>query len=355
MVVKYETIADRLLKDVLTGRLKPGKRVPSEKELAGDYEVSIQTVNKAISVLVSSGVLVRRGVQGAFVSEFIDLARLRKGRQLQIGIVYDARVQTITDSDRVLGRLTFHLQHLLGRDSYAWTLLSRADGDDLENAVDNLDGLVTIGDVEPAVLDAVARRRLPAVAFNRDFRDRGLGAVLIGTEAIEGLVGHLFESGHRRFLFVANDSPRQVYAIRKAAFDRAVERRGVSPRALVIPEGRMKAEQPDAASLAVIRDCDAAFLPNDQMAIVFLHMLERCGLRVPEDLSVCGHDDTVAARHCSVPLTTVAYDLQEAAAVIVKTLGDVVYGRAECPLAVIPSRVVPRASSAVSRSAGGQP
>ena len=326
--MKFEAIADRIRKDVLTGRLEPGRRVPSEKDLAEGLAVSVQTVNKAIAVLVSSGVLVRKGAQGAFVADPVDLQRLRATCQLAIGLIYDASVKTIADSDRVLGRLTFHLQKLLSGESYAWTLVSRSDGDDFHDTIDSLDGVVTIGDVEPALIEEVAARRLPAVTFNRDFRARGLSSVLISTAAIGDLVDHLHACGHRRFLYVTNDAPRQVYAIRGAAFAHAVGRHGLTAARVVVPEETFKADRIEAGVEAALRAADAVFLPNDQMAIVLLQLLDRAGIRVPEDLSVCGHDDTLAGRHCPVPLTTVSYDLEAAAQAIVRTLGGVLFTKA---------------------------
>jgi DNA-binding transcriptional regulator YhcF (GntR family) len=350
--VKFEVVADGICKRVLTGRFEPGKRIPSEKDLAGDFGVSVQTVNKAISVLVSQGILVRRGPQGAYVAEGLDLERLRGTRAFSVGIVYDASVHTIADSDRVLGRLTFNLQQLLGRASFAWTLISRTEGPPFAQVADSLDAVVTVGDVEPAVVAEIAARRLACVTFNRDFRQPGLVPVLIGTRAIADLVDHLAAGGYRRLLFVANDAPRQVYAIRKAAFAQAAVKRGLGVSELILEDAHMKGERLSGRPLRAVRDSDAAFLPNDQLAILFLRLLERTGLRVPGDLAVAGHDDTLAGRHCSVPLTTIAYDLAEAAAAVVRTLDDALHRRPQAAPAVIDSRLVPRASTA-ARAAGG--
>ena len=349
-MAKFQAIADSILKDVLAGRLEPGGRVPSEKDLAGGFSVSAQTVNKAISVLVSRGVLIRKGVQGAFVAGQADIERLRAARQISVGIVYDASVSTIADSDRVLGRLTFHLQQLLSRQSYSWSLISRIDGGDFHDFVDALDAVITIGDVEPDLVEEVATRRLPAVTFNRDFRAQGPGAVLISTSAIASLVDHLHASGHTRFLYVTNDAPRQVYTIRGATFVEAARSHGLSAGTLVIPERIMKEGHLHGEAEAAVRAADAAFLPNDQLAIAFLRLLERSGLRVPGDLSVAGHDDTVAGEHSSVPLTTIAYDLAEAAEAIVRTLGDVLRPDRRSPVALVESQLVLRASTAVSRA-----
>ncbi len=52
---------------------------------------------------------------------------------------------------------------------------------------------------------------------------------------------------------------------------------------------------------------------NDLSAASFVNHVLRAGLRVPDDVSVVGHDDLPAAEHCIVPLTTVSHPIDEIA------------------------------------------
>ena len=54
--------------DILSGRRAPGDRLPTEKELMEQYDCSRMTVNKALSALVSAGLIDRRKKAGTFVS-----------------------------------------------------------------------------------------------------------------------------------------------------------------------------------------------------------------------------------------------------------------------------------------------
>src|SRR5690242_13202652 len=66
-ITKAEQAANHLRRQVLTGVLAPGQRLPSERALCKEYALSRVTVNKITSALVQDGLLERRGPQGTFV------------------------------------------------------------------------------------------------------------------------------------------------------------------------------------------------------------------------------------------------------------------------------------------------
>lgn len=59
---------------------------------------------------------------------------------------------------------------------------------------------------------------------------------------------------------------------------------------------------------------------NDNAAWVFVNEMVRAGVRVPEDVSVVGHDDMPAARYCIVPLSTARYPVPEIIDAVVELL-----------------------------------
>jgi DNA-binding GntR family transcriptional regulator len=63
----YVQIKDRLLRDILTGLLQPGQKIPTEFELSAAYGVSRITVRNAVLELVKSGHIVRRQGKGTYV------------------------------------------------------------------------------------------------------------------------------------------------------------------------------------------------------------------------------------------------------------------------------------------------
>jgi DNA-binding LacI/PurR family transcriptional regulator len=67
---------------------------------------------------------------------------------------------------------------------------------------------------------------------------------------------------------------------------------------------------------------DGLFVASDLMALGALAVLAERGLRVPQDVSVVGFDDSVAAAEARPPLTTVQQPLEEMARALTLTLLD---------------------------------
>lgn len=67
-IPRYVAIRRALATRIMSGDWRPGHRVPSEHELMEQYGCSRMTVNKALSTLASSGLIVRRRRLGTFVA-----------------------------------------------------------------------------------------------------------------------------------------------------------------------------------------------------------------------------------------------------------------------------------------------
>jgi GntR family transcriptional regulator len=65
----YVQIEEELAERIRTGMLRPGDRIPSERELAEQIQVSRMTVRQALGRLADRGLLVRERGRGTFVSE----------------------------------------------------------------------------------------------------------------------------------------------------------------------------------------------------------------------------------------------------------------------------------------------
>ena len=65
---RYEQVADRLAADIRAGRLAPGERLPSERDLARRLEVGRASVREAIAALQVAGMIETRPGSGSFVA-----------------------------------------------------------------------------------------------------------------------------------------------------------------------------------------------------------------------------------------------------------------------------------------------
>ena len=64
---KYQQIADQLRAQIRGGALAPGQRLPSEPDLAAQFDASRNTVRLAIALLTNQGLVVSRQGLGTFV------------------------------------------------------------------------------------------------------------------------------------------------------------------------------------------------------------------------------------------------------------------------------------------------
>ncbi len=65
----YAQIQGIIEREITSGKLQPGNRIPSEQEIAKKYEVSRVTARKALDNLVAKNLLFRQAGKGTFVAE----------------------------------------------------------------------------------------------------------------------------------------------------------------------------------------------------------------------------------------------------------------------------------------------
>lgn len=162
---------------------------------------------------------------------------------------------------------------------------------------------------------------LQAVTLGRPEGESPFSSVSVDDGAgIRRAVEHLASLGHRRIAHVAGPDAMLHARRRTAAFTAAAAEGGVTAR---VVRTDFSAAQGAAATrdLLALSDRPTAIVySNDQMAVAGIGVAERQGLRVPDDLSVSGFDDTELGRHLRPALTSVATDARAWGAVAARTL-----------------------------------
>jgi len=64
----YKQLQETLKKQIQTGERKPRQKIPSEINLAKEFDVSVITVRKAVALLAEEGLLEKRQGKGTFVA-----------------------------------------------------------------------------------------------------------------------------------------------------------------------------------------------------------------------------------------------------------------------------------------------
>ncbi|WP_189349655.1 LacI family DNA-binding transcriptional regulator [Zhihengliuella salsuginis] len=155
-----------------------------------------------------------------------------------------------------------------------------------------------VGSRVPLVSVAIRKgNELPSVAIDDELA------------AYEGTMS-LLRSGHRRIGLLAGDeSSVLVNAPRERGYRRAMRAVGAKP---LEERGNSLYESAIPALQRLWQrdpELTAIFALSDEMGAAAVNEAQRRGLRVPEDLSVLGFDDTPTSRHVHPPLSTVAQPL----------------------------------------------
>jgi DNA-binding LacI/PurR family transcriptional regulator len=120
------------------------------------------------------------------------------------------------------------------------------------------------------------------------------------------IVQYLYKSGHRRIAFVAGRPKLKSNVARLQAYEKCMTDLGLEPGP-VIP-GDLRFEGGLAAALAIAKLSPrptAVMAVNDLTAVGVLKGLLKAGLRVPQDISVTGFDNTRLAEYSNPSITTV--------------------------------------------------
>jgi DNA-binding LacI/PurR family transcriptional regulator len=164
----------------------------------------------------------------------------------------------------------------------------------------------------------------PLVVTNRMLD--GIPAVLTDTyEATVHAVEHLYALGHRRVVYLAGPDGYSN-DVRLRGFRDACTRLGIAADELGPFHARFSAGVL-AADLVLATAATGVVAYNDEVAVGVLNRLADRRMRVPEDVSVVGFDDTLLAEMVTPRLTTVRIPAAAAGVAAVGMLSDVIAGR----------------------------
>jgi DNA-binding FadR family transcriptional regulator len=133
----YERIADRIAGEIRMGLLRPGERLPSERDLAQRLAVGRSSVREAIAALQVHGVIETRPGSGSFVAaDAVERVQAPGAGDGAIALPHDASPSALLEARELLEPRVAALAARHGRsDPYAEELLARMDG-----AADDADG-----------------------------------------------------------------------------------------------------------------------------------------------------------------------------------------------------------------------
>ncbi|MEM7764880.1 MAG: LacI family DNA-binding transcriptional regulator, partial [Pseudomonadota bacterium] len=169
--------------------------------------------------------------------------------------------------------------------------------------------------------------------------DRSLGSLAI--------MQHLIDLGHRRIGFVRGPSQPGVEP-KMQAYRQMLDQHGIDyePDWIFRFDGTVESSAHTADRLLALSPMPTAvFAWNDVSAIGLIHALRERGLRVPDDISVAGHDNIQLSGLVTPPLTTVAWPMYEIGQQSVRSLLSIARGNTPREAAIPAPKLIIRAST----------
>lgn len=340
----------------MSGELPVGTQLEPHREMAVSYGVSIITINKALSGLVSEGVLHSRVGRGTFVA--VRPAPTEGVRAPQtIGFV-------LRDLSSPFFSLVAHAAQQRA-DALGYGLLFSSSSNRMDREEEQIRRFTDLG-VNGLIIASMSRTYRISEPI-KALHDRGFPYVMVSYTAGDdvpfvgmdlekgGLLAarHLIENGRRRIGYIGDKFGSIMCEMRGSGYRKALTDAGLPIAGTFQFEYPYEGEWNDYRSGYTIGERvaglaekpDAMFVFNDLGALGFQDALQDRGVRVPDDIAVVGLDDIELAARARVPLTTVRQPVQQIGTLAVDTILARVRGERPQIRMILEPELVVRVSS----------
>jgi DNA-binding LacI/PurR family transcriptional regulator len=171
-------------------------------------------------------------------------------------------------------------------------------------------------------------RALPVVLVNASSDDLAFPQVSTDdTVATEQACNHLQALGHENIAMILGPEDHMPSRLRLAAFRSFAARAGVSADRVEHVTFSLEAGHAAGARL-VAGGATGIVCASDPLALGAVRAVRRLGLRVPEDISIVGYDDSALMMCTDPPLTTIRQPIEAMGRAAVKLLASQIDGTA---------------------------
>ena len=330
---KYEAVAYALKRDIESGVYAEGQALPTEDMLTYKFEVSRQTIRKALSCLVADGLIVKRQGSGSVVRSKFSHPRTGK-----IAVV------ATYISDYIFPGQLRAVEEVLSENKYTAVLSATGNRVCTERAIleellkNPADGILIEGTKSAMpnpnfdLYEQLTGMGIPIVFFNGYYPAlNGIYSVCADNKAGGAeLVRHLVGRGHTKICGYFKGDDIQGHQ-RYSGFISELFRSG-----LIIPDENvfwyttetkgMLFSNPEKV-LKKLGDNTAVVCYNDQIAFGLEKCLLSSGKRIPEDIAIVSFDNSSLSEISPVRITSLSYENRNIGAIAAHKLIDILNGK----------------------------
>ncbi len=212
--------------------------------------------------------------------------------------------------------------------------------------VKNLSG-VLFADIDGnrKIIATVRQKRIPYVIMNNLFDDNETNCIGIDNKAAAfEAVEYLIKLGHKRIATITGNMKTQSATMRLEGYEEALRKNNIKINPEYIVNGGYNREKAQEAMLKLINEQPrptAIFAVSDLMAFGAIMMALREDVRIPEDISIVGFDNSPIAALGHVTITTVSQPLAEMGSEATSAIIGIIEGRVKQPFKkVLPTTMI---------------
>lgn len=308
-------LIEQIKAEIASGNIRPGDKLPSENELSARYHMSRHMVRKALQVMAQEGYVEAIHGKGTFCRN----QEKEKRRTYHIGVLTTYR------SDYIFPRLIQGIDRIMEENGYHMILKNTGNSRQHERIYleellhGGMDGLI----LEPSKSQLICKHMnlyekmdsegIPYVFMNGRYDQMEEKPHILMDDCLGGylVTKHLIDLGHRNIvgIFKADDSQGKE---RHKGYVKALQEAGMlyDPDMVIWFHTEDRATKPfwlmDKMMEQGIK-VDGIVCYNDQTAVKMIRTLKEKGLRVPEDISITGYDNSAMAEGEGFNLTTIVH------------------------------------------------
>lgn len=308
----YQIIIQELKEQITSGIFPVNSQLPTEKELAAQYQVSRITSKRALTDLENAGLVYRIRGKGSFVKR-ADLI-ISQPEKVKIS---KKRILFILPfaNDLSLGNFTEELLPLLEQKQFDLFLTSTEFINQKQAAdiIDEFDGLIYYSSHLEAHLDFLfdlSLQDFPTVILDQKLHELPFPSVVSdnfsgGKQACQ----YLIEQGHTRIGYIFGDSTHaQTARQRYLGYLELIKKEKLAFYTIYADHD---ASIESLISYIQSNQLTALVCENDVTAILAIQRLHAQGWKIPEQISVVGFDNIQESNFIDPPLTTIAQNFKE--------------------------------------------
>ena len=185
-------------------------------------------------------------------------------------------------------------------------------------------------------VDRLFDQDIPCVVMTNFIEELPVSCIAVDNRtASEQVVSYLAGLGHREIATITGHLRTSIGIHRLDGYLKAMKARGFDVKPHFVQRGDytgQSAREPARRLLSHSERPTAIFAASDEMAVTTMAVAFELGLRVPEDVSIVGFDDSPIAEFAKVPLTTVWQPLSQVGDLSVELLQKLILGKQRQPV-----------------------